>query len=101
MNARTILSAAPLPNIAWPAIAASAITIPMVPAVRPKPSATRAIFAAGSPGASKLTNITVAARGRNALRRDPTVPAEVVALTNNTVRRGGKGYVDLGHGRTL
>src|SRR2546421_2458957 len=31
------------------------MTIPTVPAVRPKPSATRAIFTAGSPGASRLT----------------------------------------------
>src|SRR2546426_1146710 len=31
-------------------IAANAITIPTVPAVRPKPSATRAIFTAASPG---------------------------------------------------
>src|SRR5207253_816909 len=60
MNAVTIRSAAPLSIIACPAIAASAITIPMVPAVRPKPSATRAIFAAGSPGASRPTTIPAA-----------------------------------------
>src|SRR2546430_16190944 len=67
MNAVTIRSAAPLSIIAWPAIAASAITMPMVPAVRPKPSATRAIFAAGSPGASRLTTIAagISARDEN------------------------------------
>src|SRR5438105_6434919 len=88
MNAVTIRSAAPLSIIAWPAIAASAITMPMVPAVRPKPSATRAIFAAGSPGASRLTTIAAAIRARNALRRSPRIPPRIVAIPTSRISRG-------------
>jgi len=88
MNAVTIRSAAPLSIIAWPAIAASAITMPMVPAVRPKPSATRAIFAAGSPGASRLTTIAAATSARNAFRRSPRIPPRIVAIPTSRISKG-------------
>ncbi len=87
-NARTIRSAAPLSIIAFPVIAASAMTTPTVPAVRPKPSATRPIFTAASPGASKLTTIAAVISARNALRRNPTIPTRIVAIPTNRISNG-------------
>src|SRR5438132_12255579 len=65
------------------------MTIPTVPAVRPKPSATRAIFTAGSPGASRLTTIAAMIRARNALRRSRTIPARIVAIPTSRISVGG------------
>ena len=93
MNALTIRSAAPLSIIAWPAIAASAMTIPIVPAVRPNPSATRAIFTAGSPGASRLTTIAAVTSARNAFRRRPRIPPRIVAIPTSRMSRGCMGAV--------
>ena len=88
MNALTIRSAAPLSIIACPAIAASAMTIPMVPAVRPNPSATRAIFTAGSPGASRLTTIAAVTSARNALSRSSRIAPRIVAIPTRRITAG-------------
>ncbi len=74
--------------MAFPVIAASAMTIPIVPAVRPNPSATRAIFAAGSPGVSRLTTIAAVTSARNAFRRSPTIPPRIAAMPTNRMSTG-------------
>src|SRR5947199_153411 len=95
MNARTIRSAAPLSIIAFPAIAARAMTIPIVPAVRPKPSATRAIFTAGSPGASRPTTIAAVTSARNAFRRSPRRPSRIAVIPTSRISHGGMGATRL------
>ncbi len=67
------------------------MTTPTVPAVRPKPSATRAIFTAGSPGASKLTTIAALISARNAFKRSRTIPARIVAIPTNRISNGCMG----------
>ena len=84
----TMRSAAPLSVIAVPMIAASAITMPMLPAVRPNASATREIFTACSPGARKLTTIAAPMRARNALRRRPTIPPMITTMPTSRMTNG-------------
>src|SRR3989442_9350343 len=64
------------------------MTTPTAPAVRPKPSATRPILTAGSPGASKLTTIAAVISARNPLRRSPTIATRIVAIPTNRISNG-------------
>src|SRR3954471_6501653 len=87
-NPATMRSAAPLSVIAVPMMAASAMTMPMLPAVRPNASATREIFTACSPGARKLTTIAAPTSARNAFSRRPMIAPMITTMPISRMTKG-------------
>ena len=84
-------SAAPLSMRHLPMTAARAITMPILPTVDPKASATRVIFSANAPGDSRLTSMAAVINAMKALTRRTmiiprTVTTPMIRITSGSMR---------------
>ncbi len=79
-NERTMRSAAPLSIMQRPITAAKAMTMPMLPAVRPNASATRVVRSGSGPGESTLTRKAAVINDRKAFTRRTRIMPTTTAM---------------------
>ncbi len=86
----TMRSAAPLSIMAFPMTAASAMTMPIEPATLPKAVATRVIFVASSPGASRLMVKAATVSAMNAFIRSARMRPITTPIPTTRITKGCK-----------